>query len=108
GTDCRPLLLRRRAGRPQLKRGPLGCHKRLWTNVCDVPYALELAPVTGRLASVSLPAWCVVTISDPPNSRKSRLSSSRPAPGLLSGLPSSAGVYSSSNGLAPAGESPAA
>src|SRR2546422_180101 len=24
GTDCRPLLLRRRAGRPQLKRDPLG------------------------------------------------------------------------------------
>src|SRR5437763_15844829 len=25
GTDCRPLLLRRRASRPQLKRDPLGC-----------------------------------------------------------------------------------
>src|SRR5881396_1931592 len=24
GADCRPLLLRRRAGRPQLKRDPLG------------------------------------------------------------------------------------
>ena len=24
GTDCRPSLLRRRAGRPQLKRDPLG------------------------------------------------------------------------------------
>ena len=24
GTDCRPLLLRQRAGRPQLKRDPLG------------------------------------------------------------------------------------
>src|SRR5207253_1578805 len=24
GTDCRPLLLRRRASRPQLKRDPLG------------------------------------------------------------------------------------
>jgi len=26
GTDCRPLLLRRRASRPQLKRDPLGAH----------------------------------------------------------------------------------
>jgi len=29
GTDCRPLLLRRRAGRPQLKRDPLGAHARM-------------------------------------------------------------------------------
>src|SRR6059036_3923042 len=27
GTDCRPLLLRRRASRPQLKRDPLGAHE---------------------------------------------------------------------------------
>src|SRR5207249_10119555 len=27
GTDCRPTALRRRVGRPQLKRDPLGCTK---------------------------------------------------------------------------------
>ncbi len=30
GTDCRPLPLRRRAGRPQLKRDPLGADKVLF------------------------------------------------------------------------------
>ena len=28
GTDCRPTALRRRAGRPQLKRDPLGSASR--------------------------------------------------------------------------------
>src|SRR5439155_5549633 len=27
GTDCRPTALRRRAGRPQLKRDPLGANR---------------------------------------------------------------------------------
>ncbi len=38
GTDCRPLLLRQQASRPQLKRGPLGgCE----TNSMANPMALR-------------------------------------------------------------------
>src|SRR5207247_1934241 len=36
-TDCRPLLLRRRAGRPQLRRNPLGGRTHPWCTLSRPP-----------------------------------------------------------------------
>ena len=82
GTDCRPLPLRQRAGRPQLKRDPLGSHAhhmgsstgivhRLPISALSIPVCLVAAchtashlpsarPVTGPSSSVGPVPWCVV------------------------------------------------
>ena len=69
GTDCRPLLLRRRAGRPQLKRDPLGSPNQVtgasapvrFTMVFAMSLAVACATVSsgsGGLADPKGPTSC--------------------------------------------------
>src|SRR6266550_7237730 len=52
GTDCRPLLLRRRASRPQLKRDPLGR-----------PSTMRVYSTRERdLAGLTVPMWLAVVV----------------------------------------------
>src|SRR6266566_3966294 len=58
GTDCRPLLLRRRASRPQLKREPLGGFRR-YAHMNVPPFGVTacgiVALVLGVTACIPLP-----------------------------------------------------
>ncbi len=45
GTDCRPPALRRRAGRPQLKRDPLGSVTRAMTRLLSVTATIAILTV---------------------------------------------------------------